>query len=171
VRLGRAQDEPNAGRRLLEQLQERVERLTRQALGLVEDVDLLAAHGRGGRRAFPELAGVVHASVRRGVDLHDVEVRSIADPHALLALAARLGRRTLLAVDHLRQDPGGGGLAGAPRPREQEGMRETPLVDGSDQGPDHVLLPEHLTRRLGPVLPIERLIFLGHGSFHSTRGK
>ncbi len=68
-----------AGRRLLEQLQQRVERLARQPLRLVEDVDLLAAHGRRGGRALAQLAGVVHAAVRGGVDLDHVEVRALAD--------------------------------------------------------------------------------------------
>jgi hypothetical protein len=43
VRLGGREDEPDADRRLLEHLQQRVERLARQPLRLVDDVDLLAA--------------------------------------------------------------------------------------------------------------------------------
>jgi hypothetical protein len=115
VRLGSGQDEPHAGGRLLQELQQRVEGLTGESLGLVDDVDLLAALGRGGGGALPQLAGVVHTSVAGGVDLPDVEVAAVLDPLALVADAARLGGGTLLAVDHLGEDPCGGGLARASR--------------------------------------------------------
>ena len=55
-----------------------------EALRLVDDVDLLAAHRRGRRRAFAELAGVLDAAVRGRVDLHDVEVLALAHGQALL---------------------------------------------------------------------------------------
>ena len=63
VRLGGGEHEPDAGRRLLEDLQQGVEGLAREALRLVDDVDLLAAHRRRGGRAFAELAGVLDAAV------------------------------------------------------------------------------------------------------------
>ena len=93
VRLGGGQHEPHARRRLLEELQQRVERLAGQALRLVDDVDLLAALHRRGRRLLAQVARVVDAAVGRGVDLDDVEVRPVADRDALLARAARLGGR------------------------------------------------------------------------------
>jgi hypothetical protein len=50
VGLRRGQDEPNARWRLLEHLEQSIEGLARQALRLIDDVDLLAPlHRRGGR--------------------------------------------------------------------------------------------------------------------------
>ena len=160
VRLGGRQHEPHAGRRLLEDLQQRVERLARQPLRLVDDVDLLAAHRRRRRGAFAELTGILDAAVRRGVDLDDVQVLALADGDALPADTARLGRRALLAVDHLRQDPGRGRLAGPSRAAEQERVVQAVLADGAGQGTDDVVLPQHLRRGLRPVPPVQRLVLL-----------
>ena len=160
VRLGRREDEPNAHRRLLEHLQQRVERLAREALRLVDDVDLLAALDRRGRRLLAEVARVLDAAVRGRVDLDHVEVLSLADPKALIAGSARLGRRALLAVDHLGQDPGGRGLAGSPRATEQERVGEPALANRAHQRADHVLLPQDLAGTLRPVLPIQGLVRL-----------
>ena len=158
VRLGRGEDEADAGRRLFEDLQQRVERLAGQALGLVDDVDLLAALHRGGRRLLAELPGVLDPAVGRGVDLHDVQVRAVTDGDALIAPAARLGRRTGGAVDHLGEDPGGGGLAGPAGSAEEEGVVQAALSDGAGERADDVVLAEDLARRLRPVPPVERLV-------------
>ena len=146
VRLGGGQHEPHAGRRLLEDLQQRVERLAGQALRLVDDVDLLATLHRRGGRLLAQLAGVLDPAVAGRVDLDDVEVRALADRDALRAHAARLGRGPLLAVDHLGEDARGRGLARAPRPAEQERVVQAALADRAGERADHVVLPEHLLR-------------------------
>ena len=158
MRLGGREDEADAGRRFLEDLQQRVEGLARQALRLVDDVDLLAALHRRGRRLLAQLAGVLDAAVARRVDLDDVEVGALADRHALLARAARLGRRPLLAVDHLREDARGRGLARASRPAEQERVVQPVLADRAGERADDVVLPEHLGGRLRPVPPVQGLV-------------
>ena len=93
VGLGGREHEADAGRRLFEDLQQRIERLTGQSLGLVDDVDLLAALHRRRWRLLAELPSVLHPAVGRGVDLHDVEVRAVTDGDALVAAATRLRRR------------------------------------------------------------------------------
>ncbi len=160
VGLGRAEQEAHPRWRLLEHLQQGVEGLAGQALRLVDDVDLLAAHGRCGGGPFPQLAGVVDAAVGGRVDLDDVEVRAVPDPHALLADPARLGRGALLAVHHLGQDPGRGGLAGPPGPAEQERVGQAPLLHRADQRAHDVLLPQDLLGNLRAVLPVQRLVLL-----------
>jgi hypothetical protein len=169
VRFGGRQDESNARRRFLEHLQQRVERLARQALRLVDDVHLLAPLHRRGGRLFPEITRVVDAAVARRVDLDDVEVLSLADPDALLAHAARLRGRTLLAVDHLGQDPRGRRLAGPARATEQERVRETALAHRAHQRADDVLLAEDLAGALRSVLPVEGLVLLSHAHLREPR--
>src|SRR5205085_6339860 len=129
------------------------ERLAGKPLRLVDDVDLLASLHGSRRRLLPEVARVVDAAVRGRVDLHDVEVRSLADRDALLADAARLRSRALLAVDHLGEDPSRGGLSGSARAGEEEGVGKAILGHRSHQGADDVLLAEDLLRTLWPVLP------------------
>ena len=116
-----------------------------------------------GTRLFivcPAIASVVDAAVRGRVNLDDVEVLALADRDALLARATGLSGRTLLAVDHLGQDPGGRGLAGSARSAEQERVGETPLANRAGERPHDVVLPEDLVRALGAVLPVERLVRL-----------
>ena len=160
VRLGGRQHESHAGRRLLEELQQRVERLARQALRLVDDVDLLAARHRRGGRLLAQVAGVVDPAVRGGVDLDDVDVGALADRDALVADAARLGRGALLAVDHLGQDARGRGLARSARAAEQERVGQPALADRARERAHDVILAEELGRRLRPVAPVERLVLL-----------
>ncbi len=83
---------------------------------------------------------------------------------ALLAHPARLGRGPLLAVDHLRQDPRGGGLARSPRARRTgtRGARRSSRM-APDQRADDVVLADDLVRGLRPVLSVQRLVRLvGH---------
>ena len=166
VRLRGGQDEPDPGRRLFEDLQQRVERLAGQALGLVDDVDLLASLDRRRGRLLAQLSGIFDATVRRGVDLHHVEVCALADRDALVTAATRLRGRPSHAVDHLGQDPGRGRLAGPPRPAEQERVMQTALPDRAGERPDDVVLPQDLRGRLRPVPPVQGLVlsFLCHAA-------
>ena len=160
MRLGGREHEPDTRRRLFEDLQQSVERLARQPLGLVDDVDLLSPVGGSGRRLLPEFPGILHAAVTGRIDLEDVEMMAVADGHALVADATRLGRGPLLAVDHLREDPRGGGLSRSARTAEEECVREAVLADRAGEGANHVVLPEHLLRVLRTVAPVERLVLL-----------
>ena len=63
--LGRAEDEDEVGRRLLDQLQERVPGGVRELVRLVEDVDLVAALDRLEDDALADLADVVDAALAR----------------------------------------------------------------------------------------------------------
>src|SRR5216117_4080917 len=113
---------------LLKILEERIPRLARQHVRFVHDVDLVTALARGGvHGALTQVAGVVHAPVRGGIELDDVEVhRASPDPGAGIALPARLTRRTrtaALAIERHREDTRRRGLADATRTREQVPVR------------------------------------------------
>src|SRR5439155_12868353 len=154
------EDEPNTGRRLLEELQQRVERFAGQPLRLVDDVDLLATDHRGGRGLLAELPSVVDPTVGCGIDLDHIHVGPLADGHALLADVARLHGWRVHAVDHLGEDPRGGGLAGSARSAEQERVMEPILADRSGQPPDHVVLAQQLGRCLRPIPAVQGLVLL-----------
>ena len=69
----RREDELDVLGRLLDELEQRVEALVRDHVGLVDDEDLVAvAHRREGG-ALAQVAGVVDAAVRGRVNLDDVE--------------------------------------------------------------------------------------------------
>ena len=91
-------------RRLLENLQQRIERRGREHVHLVDDVHALFQHRRGIDRLLAQGADVVDAVVRRGVELRNIEQRPLVDPTAGLALVARLTVHRMQAVDRLGED-------------------------------------------------------------------
>ena len=124
VGLGGGEDEAQVGRRLLDELEQGVEALRGDHVGLVDDVDLVAAPHRREERLLAQVAGVVDTAVGGGVDLDHVDrARPAAgEVAAAVALAARVGDRRLLAVERAGQDPGGRGLAAAARTGEEVGV-------------------------------------------------
>ena len=145
-------------RRLLERLEQGVERLHREHVDLVDDVDLVAPARRGKRHAVDDLlADVVHARARRGVQLVDVGVLACGDGLALLAGAVGLGRGPVLAQKGLSQHTGRGRLARATRAAEEVGVRHATLGQGVVQRGHDVLLAHHVGEDLRSILAVQRL--------------
>ena len=72
VRLGRRKDEHHMGRRLLQGLQQRIERLGGEHVHLIDDIDLVSAvHGRK-LHGLPQLADLIDAAVRGRINLKHV---------------------------------------------------------------------------------------------------
>ena len=68
------QHEDGVGRRLLDDLQQRVEGLGAEHVDFVDDIDPVAAEGRAGLRLLPQGPGIGHGGPAGGVDLDDVQV-------------------------------------------------------------------------------------------------
>ena len=128
----------------------------------VDDEDLLAIAHRHDREALDDdLADVVDARVRRGVDLEDVDVATVRNLAAGIAFPARLRRRAVatLAVQRLGQDAGRGGLADTARPGEDERLRHEPVVrDGVAKRARHRLLSDDILETLRPPLSRDDLV-------------
>ena len=84
--VGRAEDEDEVGRRLLDELQQGVEGRVRELVRLVEDVDLVAALDRLQDDVVADLADVVDAALGGGVHLDHVERCAGGDRAAGVAL-------------------------------------------------------------------------------------
>ena len=156
----RAEDEDEVRRRLLDQLQERVEGGVGELMRLVEDVDLVAPLDRLEDHVVADLADVVDPALGRRVHLDDVERRARRDRPAGVALAARRRRGPVHAVERLRDDSRHGRLPGPTRAGEQVRLPHLVSLDRVAQRAHDRLLTHHLVEVLGPVLPVER----GHGS-------
>ena len=154
--VGRAEDEDEVRRRLLDQLQERVPGGVGELVRLVEDVDLVAPFDRLEDDAVADLADVVDAALRGGVHLDDVEGGAGGDRAARVARAVRRRRRPLRAVEALGEDARHRGLAGAARAGEEVGLAHGVARDRVAQRPDDRLLPDDLLEALRTVLPVER---------------
>ncbi len=161
VRLGGREHERHVRRRLLERLEQGVERLGREHVDFVDDVDLLAQDRGLVPHRLGQLADRVDAAVRGAVHLLVVGRAAVADRHARRAHAARLGRGALLAVERLANDPGERGLAAAARAAEQERVVDPAARERVPEGARDVLLPDDLCEGLGPVLASEDEV--GHG--------
>ena len=149
VALGRREDEDGVGRRLLERLQERLERGRRDRVDLVDDENLAAVpRGRVGHD-LDEVARLVDLPVRGAVDLERVDRAPFEDLRARGARSAgRRGRPIgVVAVDRRREEPRRRGLADAARAREQVGVRETVGRDRVREGPDDLLLADDVRER------------------------
>ena len=165
VEQGRRHDEDHVRRRLLDGLQQGVERAGRELVHLVDDEDLVAVAHRDDRQPRDDhLANVVDLGVGGGVDLEHVDVAALGDLAAGVAFAARVGRRSLDAVQGPGENARRRRLADAARPREHEGLGDPLAGDGVAQGLGDAALADDVIEPLRPPLAGENLIG------HSVRG-
>ena len=156
--LGGGQDEHGVLRRLLQGLEQRVERAGGEHVHLVDDVDLVAGQRRGILNLVAQLADVVHAGVGGRVDLQHVHAVLAGQRLADFALAAGVAVYGMQAVDgpgeHLRRS----GLARTARAAEQVGVGDAVGLHLTAQGAHHRILIADFRKRAGPPRAIQCLI-------------
>jgi len=161
VRFRGAQHEDHPWRRLFDGLQQRVEGLTGDLVGFVDDENLVAVARRLVAHIFAQLAHFIDAAVGGGVDFNNVRSAAGGDFEAACAHPARRGRGAFDAVQAARQDARDGGLPGAALSRKNVTMGDAFLGDGVFEGGLDVLLVDHLPERLRPVFSSDYLV---HGA-------
>ena len=162
LRLGGGEDELHVRRRLLDELEQGVEALRCDHVGLVEDEDLEAVARRGEGGALAQVPGVVHAVVGGGVDLDDVEAARAAGgqvPAGGALPAGGVGGEAL-AVQAARQDAGRGGLAAAARAGEEVGVGDAITAQCCHERGGHMVLPDDVLEGVGAVAAVQGS---GHG--------
>ena len=154
---GRRKDELDVLGRLLDELEQRIEALVRDHVGLINDEDLVAVTHRRESGALAQVAGVVDAAVRGRVDLDHVERAGAAGGQlaARFALAARGVRGALRAVQTAREDARRGGLAASARPGEQIRVRHAIRAQRRLERLRHVFLADHLIKGVGAIPAIQ----------------
>ena len=159
VELGRRHHEHDVRRRLFDRLEQRVERARGELVDFVDDEDLVAvAHRHDAEAGDDDLADVVDAGVRGGVDLEDVDVASLGDFDARIARAARIGRRPVHAAQRARQNPRRRRLADAARTGEHERLREPAAGERVAQRARHRLLSDDVIELLRPPFSRDDLV-------------
>ncbi len=108
-----------------------------------------------------QIAHGVHAVVRSGVELVDVERRSSGDLDAGVARPAGFAVLERGAVQRFGKNAGRRGLARAPRAAEEVRVADTSVAHGVPQRQAHVFLPEHLFEALGAETSVQRLVGSG----------
>ncbi len=163
VGLGGGEQKQDMVRRLLEGLQQRVERRRAEHVDLVDDIDLATAAGRHIPDVVAKVADMVDAVVRGPVDLENVDGTPGGDLQARGADVAGNRRRPLLAVHGFGKDTGDGGLARAAGTGKEDGVGDAVRTDGVCQGAGDVGLPDHILEGLRTVFSCENQI--GHYHF------
>ena len=142
--IGGAEDEDEVRWGLLDQLQQRVPRLRRELVCLVDDVDLVATLDGLEHGTVADLANVVDPALRCRVHLDDVERAAVGDRLGDRAVGIEVGVRASLGVHRLREDARHRRLAGPTRPREEVRLSHLTVLDRIPEGADDRLLPDHV---------------------------
>ena len=154
--LGGGEDEFRVRRRLLQRLQEGVERLLGQHVDLVDDVDLVSRRDRRIADAIDDLANVVDAGMRRRIHLEHVHMPRFHDGFAMDAQVRHVDRRRagavgLLVIETPGQNARRRGFADASNACEHPGLRDAAGLERIRQGADHRLLADQILERAGAV--------------------
>ena len=107
--------------RFFQRLEQGVERLPRQHVDFVDDINFESRAARSHVDVLPKLANLVDSAIAGAIDFQDVDVVAAADALADVALVAGNRRRSARTVQRLGVDPGRGGLADASGAGEQIG--------------------------------------------------
>ena len=151
-----AEDEDEVGRGLFDQLQQGVPRSRRQLVGLVDDVDLVAAFRGLEHRPLADLAHLVDPPLGRGVHLDHVERRPVRDRPRDAGGRVEVGRRPSLGVQGLGEDARHRRLARAARAREQVRLAHLVVLDRVPQRAHDRLLPDHLREVERAIRSVQR---------------
>lgn len=154
---GGGEHEDQVVRRLLDDLEQRVEAGRGDHVRLVDDEDAVPRLGRRVERAVAQFAGVVHTAVAGRVEFDDVDVAGPVgrQRHARVAHAARRRRRPLITVERAGQDARRRRLTAAARTREQVRVVDPARGERSAQRLGDMLLPNNFGEGCRAVLAVE----------------
>ena len=167
VHLGRGEQELHVRRRLFERLQQRVERVLRQHVDFVDDVDLVARRDRRVAHRLDDLAHVVDAGVAARRPSRSRRYGGLRRSRCT-ARTRRTGsivgppcpsgpmQLSALAISRAVR-----GLAHPAHAGQQEGVRQPPAPDRVAQRLDHRVLPDQLGKTLRPVFARKHAIGCG----------
>ena len=124
----------------------------------VDQVDLEAPTARGILHVIQQLAGVFDLGTAGGVDLDQVDEAAFVDLPAHRTGAAGRGGDAGFAVQAFGDDTGNGSLAYATGAGKQVGMVQALVVQGIDQGLEHMGLADHFAERARTPFSCKNLI-------------
>ena len=161
--LGGGKDEDGIFGRFLQRLEEGIEGRLRQHVHLIDDDYAVTPRLRRDAHLLGQVADVVHAVVRRAIQLIDVVGALLVERLARRALVAGFAVGCgVLAVDGLGKNAGTGRLAHAARAAKEVGMRQPSAGDGRLQRVCQRLLAHHAAKRRWPVLTRRNDILVTH---------
>src|SRR3984957_13318440 len=157
VRLRGGKYENYVSRRFLQSFQQRVKRLLRQHVNLVDDVDF-EFPARCEADVIAKLSDLVHAIVARAVDLKNIEADPLGNLPTGVADSARSDRRTVDAVHGFGQNAGRRSLTCAAWTDKEIGVSQTLLLNRILQRPNYVILAGAVIETLGAIFSRKDLV-------------
>ena len=157
IRLSRREDKLHMLRRLLHNLQQRIETLTGHHMRLINNEDLVTVTHRRQSSALTQITGMIHTAVARRIHLNHVK-RTATITRELTARIAHTTRsrsRTLRTVQATRQNTRRRGLTATTRTRKQVRVIHAVLLQSDHKRFGHVLLPNNLSKGLGAITTIK----------------
>ena len=156
AQLGGGKHELYVWRRLLQRLQQGVERRLREHVDFVDDKDLGAGLHRAIASGLDDLAHVVDAVLGCGIHLDHIRMAIGQNRAAIWTDATGVCRGTTGAVgaDAIKaagDDPGSGGFAHAPHAGQHEGMGHAAGAEGVPQGANHRILADQIVEVDRPI--------------------
>ena len=164
--LGRGHHEHDMGWGLLDRLEQRVERMARQLVKLVDDENFVSIPNR--RRGQPgddDLANTLDLGVGSGVDFEHIDVAALCDLDALVTLAAGIWGWAVLAIESSCKNACRSRLTNATWPGKHERLCEPGARDRVAQRLCDTALSDNVLEPLGSILPRKNLV--GHLSNRS----
>ena len=158
MRLSRCKDENHVNRRLFQGFQQRVERLLRQHVNFVDDVDFEITACRCEADIVSKFANLIDAIVAGTVDFQYVEADTLGDLPAGVADSTRIDGWAMNAVQSLGQDPGNRSFTSSARADKKVGVSNTLLLNRIFQRLNDVILAEDVVEYLGPIFSREDLV-------------
>ena len=157
IRLSRREDKLHVLRRLLHNLQQRIETLTGHHMRLINNEDLVTVTHRRQSSALTQITGMIHTAVARRVHLNHVKGTATITREltARIAHTTRSRSRTQRTVQTTRQNTRRRGLTATTRTRKQVRVIHTVLLQSDHKRFGHVLLPDNLSKGLGAITTIK----------------
>ena len=137
-------------------------------MDLINDVDLVA--GGSGREftGLPQLSHLLDAVVARAINLDHIERTPFGNLSALVVVLGEIDIWSVRAVQAFGENSGDGGFSGSAWATENVGVRDPTAADGIGQGLGHMFLPDHIGKKLRPVLSRNDLIRHGRRMAHRS---
>ncbi len=126
-------------------------------MNLIDNVDLELAFAGTETDLLAQIAYVVDAVVAGCVDFDEIEHAPFIDGDAGGTFVTGTLALGSAAVEGLGQDAGRTGLARAPGPGKEVGVRDAPIAQGIAQGLGHMFLADNLVKGLAAPFAVEGL--------------
>ncbi len=141
--------------------QQCVKAVTREHMHLVDQVDFKAPRRRCVLNVVQQLPGVLDLGTGSRIHFYQINESILCDRHTGTACTTGLRADARITIEAFGQNTGNSGFPHTPGTGKQIGMVQPVVIEGIDQGPQHMLLPNHLAKIARAPLAGQNLITHG----------